>query len=134
MSTEDRILRLENAMSTLVEMLAEQQRQTAEQQRQTAEQQRLNAEQQRLNAEQQRLNAEQQRRTARLEESFVALIDLLGRHEERLDELRDGADELRAAQAQSERKIATLADAQMHTERKLDALIDIVSEQRNGQG
>src|SRR4051794_24497857 len=99
MSTDDRILRLENAMSTLVEMLAEQQR---------------------LTAEQQRLTAEQQRRTSRLEESFTLLVDLLRRHDERMDEFRDGMNALRAAQETSEQKIAALADAQAHTDQKLD--------------
>ena len=98
MSTEDRILRLENAMSTLAEMAAD-----------------------------------QQRRTSRLEESFTVLIDLVRRHDDRMDEFREGLKELRAAQAESERKIGALADAQAHTDKKLDALIDIVRDQRNGQ-
>lgn len=132
MSTDDRILRLENAMSTLVEMLAEQQRLTAEQQRQAVELQRQAAEQQRQAAELQHQAADQQRRTSRLEESFTTLVELLRRHDESLDGLRDGTNELRAAQIESERKIAALADAQAHTDQKLDVLIDIVREQREG--
>jgi chromosome segregation ATPase len=110
MSTEDRILRLENAMSTLLELAAEQQR---------------------LAAEQQRQSAEQQRRTARLEESLVVLIELSRSHNESIDELRAGQIELRAAQTESEQKIAALVDAQIRTEearaefeRKLAALVD----------
>ena len=88
MSAEDRILRLENAMSTLLE----------------------------LAAEQQRLAAEQQRRTARLEESLVMLIELSRSHNEGMDELRSGQVDLRAAQTESEQKIAALVDAQIRTE------------------
>ncbi|HVG30020.1 MAG TPA: hypothetical protein VM864_10005 [Pyrinomonadaceae bacterium] len=134
MSAEDRILRLENAISTLAEMAAEQQRLAAEQ---ASGQQRLSAEQQRLSAEQQRLAAEQQRRTARLEESFVALIELSRSHDEGLDELRSGQVELRAAQTESEQKIAALVDAHIRTEdalaRLAETVNDILRNGRNGQ-
>lgn len=120
MSDEERILRLENAISTLAEL--------------PADQHRITEEQQRLLTDQQRLSADQQRRTARLEESFVTLVDLIRRHDERLDDSQDRMGELRAAQTESERKIATLADAQTHTEHRLDALIDIVRQQHKGQG
>jgi hypothetical protein len=103
MSTDDRILRLENAMSTLLELAAEQQR---------------------LSAEQQRQSAEQQRRTARLEESLVVLIELSRSHNESIDELRSGQIELRAAQTESEQKIAALVDAQIRTEGAHAALAD----------
>jgi hypothetical protein len=127
MSQEERILRLENAMSTLAEL--------------AADQHRLSAEQQQLTAEQQRLLADQQRRTARLEESFVMLIELTRSHDEAIDELK-------AARVESEQKFATLADAmkilaeaqkqlaesQTHSDRRLDALIDIVRQWGNGRG
>ena len=117
MTEAERILRLENAMSTLTELAAEQQQ---------------------LTAEQQRLTADQQRRTARLEESFVALVELARRHDESIDELRA---ELKAAQAETERKFIALADAmrqlaeaQGHSDRRVDALIDIIRKWRDERG
>lgn len=152
MSQDERILRLENAMATLAELAAKQQLLSEDQQRQAAEQQRLMA-------EQQRQIGDQQRRTARLEESFVMLTEMLGRHE-------DSFDELRAAQAETEQKIAALVDAQVrneeahdrgmeevraalaeladamqrlaqsqaYTDRRLDGLIDVVRDLRDGRG
>jgi peptidoglycan hydrolase CwlO-like protein len=123
MSTEDRVLRLENAFTTLVELAAEQNR---------------------------RMN-DQQRRVERLEDSLVTLIELTRSHHEGLDEVKA---ELRAAQADTERKIGALADAQIradersagltdamrrladaqvHTDERLDALIDIVQSRLGGQ-
>jgi chaperonin cofactor prefoldin len=123
MSTEDRVLRLENAFTTLVELAAEQNR---------------------------RMN-DQQRRVERLEESLVTLIELTRSHHEGLDEVKA---ELRAAQADTERKLGALADAQIraeeraagltdamrrladaqaHTDERLDALIDIVQSRLGGQ-
>lgn len=106
MSEDERVLRLENAISTMAE----------------------------LAAKQQLLSEEQQRRTARLEESFVTLVELVRGHDESIDELK-------AARAESERKFAELADAmkgmadaQAHADRRVDALIDIVREWRNGRG
>lgn len=92
-------------------------------------------------------------RLKQLEQAFLKLVELTGSHEERIDTLT-------AAQANSEAKIAALADAQIraesflttlseamttlagrmaelaaaqaHTDRRLDALIDIVREGRNG--
>lgn len=147
MSADERILRLENAMATLAEFSA------GHEQRITL----LEAGLTRLEEGFTRLtegfrsltqvSVGQQRRTARLEESFVTLVQLTRRH-------HDGADELRAAQAEterraaeterraaeterraaeSERRIAALADAQAHSDRRLDALIDIVRNGRNGE-
>jgi uncharacterized coiled-coil protein SlyX len=70
--------------------------------------------------------ADQQRRVTRLEESFVSLVEMMSR-------VNEGMTELRMAQAESERKIAALAEAQTHTDRRLDALIDIVQGWRNNQ-
>jgi hypothetical protein len=100
------------------------------------------------------LAADHQRRISRLEESFVMLVDLTRNQDA-------GMDDLRAAQAEAERKIAALADAnlrteesqahmaeafgrlaealrhlaeaQAHSDQRLDALIDIVHGWRNGQ-
>lgn len=123
MSTEDRVLRLENAFATLVELAAEQNR---------------------------RMN-DHQRRVDRLEESLVTLIELTRSHHEGLDEVKA---ELMTAQADTERKMGTLADAQIraeeraagltdamrrladaqvHTDERLDALIDIVESRLGGQ-
>jgi peptidoglycan hydrolase CwlO-like protein len=85
-------------------------------------------------------------RLTNLEEFVKLMMQWTLRAEERMDELR-------AAQAESEAKIAALADAQIktesvvaslggnmselaaaqkHTEQRLDALIDIVREVREG--
>jgi phage I-like protein len=93
-----------------------------------------------LSADLHRLAADQQRRTGQLEESLLALIKLTGSHDESIDELR-------AAQAESEHKIAALAntminlaesqkqlaESQTHSDRRLDALIDIVRQWGNGR-
>ncbi len=134
MSEEERILRLENAISTLAGLAAEQHRLSEELQRQAVEQQRL--------------IADQQRRSARLEESFVTIVELIRGHDESIDELR-------AAQAESERKqteltatvdglavimkelavaMTELAEAQAHADRRVDALVDIMRDWRNGRG
>jgi hypothetical protein len=87
-----------------------------------------------------------EQRLTNLEEFVRVMMQWTLRAEERMDELH-------AAQANSEAKIAALADAQIktetvvaalaermnelaaaqaHTERRLDALIDIVREMREG--
>ncbi|HEX3559981.1 MAG TPA: hypothetical protein VHU19_12305 [Pyrinomonadaceae bacterium] len=85
------------------------------------------------------LSADHNRRIARPEEAFVKLVELTRNHDEVMDQFR-------AAQAESERKIGALADAQIrtedalkqlaesqaHTDRRLDALIDIIRGERNG--
>lgn len=116
MTEEERFLRLENTMSTLAELAAEQQQ---------------------LMIEQHRLAADQQRRTARLEESFVALVEMTHSHDESIDELKA---DLKIAQAETERKFVVLADtmkqlaeAQGHADRRMDALIDIVRQWGNGR-
>lgn len=97
-------------------------------------------------------------RLARLEDAFTLLIQMSQNMDERVDELShrtdERMDELIAAQANAEAKIAALADAQIrtedalqvltqrvtelvdtqaHTDRRLDALIDIIREGRTGQ-
>ena len=107
--SEERILRLENAMATLAE-----------------------------------LAASTQGRVTRLEEAYVTVVELLRSH-------NDGMTELRASQAEADARIAALADAQIraderlqtalkqlaesqaHTDRRMDALIDIVRGRLNGQ-
>ena len=131
--SEDRILRLENAMATLAEISAQHDERLAaiERSNQRLEQTAQRLEQTVQSLEQtvqslKDLTADVQRRVTRLEESYVAVVELLRSH-------HDGITELRAAQANTEAKIAALADAQIQSERKLDALIDIVRSRLNGQ-
>lgn len=198
--SEDRILRLENAMATLAEISAqhnerlaaielsnqrlEQTNQRLEQTTQRLEQttQRLEQTTQRLGqgfqtltelatnqhegltgvkrtnqtlselaADHQQLIANMQRRVVGLEESRAMLVEMLRSH-------HDGIEELRAAQANADARIAALADAQIrteaamergservqtalaqlaesqtHTDQRLDALINIVRDDRGGR-
>jgi len=103
-----------------------------------------------LAANHHQLIANLQRRVTGLEESQAMLVEMLHSH-------HDGLTELRTAQANAGAKIAALADAQIrteaamergnervqtalaqlaesqtHTDRRLDALIDIVRGGRNG--
>lgn len=117
MSADERILRLENATATLAELSAKQEQRTER----LEEGFRLLTQ---VAAGQQRPVSDQQRRVARLEESYVAAAEMPGRHDHRLDGQDSGLDELRAAQAESERKIAALADAQAETDRKMAALAE----------
>lgn len=98
-------------------------------------------------------------RAARLEEGFQLLTQLIQGHSGQLDTQRDWINQLGEAQAESEQKIAALADAQIrtedalarftasteaalarlaqaqtHTDGRLDALIDIVRGLQGGQG
>ncbi|HYY42486.1 MAG TPA: hypothetical protein VE775_07105 [Pyrinomonadaceae bacterium] len=98
MSTDDRILRLENAMATLAELSANQEGRIAHLEETTA---RL------------------QESTMRLQESFLVLVELASSQDE-------GQEQLRAAQAESERKIAALADAHIRTEDALARLTGMV--------
>ena len=93
-------------------------------------------------------------RLARLENAFVTLTRLAENLDDRLNTQPSWINSLGEAQANSEAKIAALADAQIkteevlvklaeahtklaesqaHTDRRLDALIDIVRELRNGK-
>jgi prefoldin subunit 5 len=49
------------------------------------------------------------------------------------ESLRAGLRELTSKQSRTEEALERLAEAQAHTDRRLDALIDIVQGQRNGQ-
>lgn len=93
-------------------------------------------------------------RLARLEDAFVTLTRVVESIDSRLNtqlgwinSLGEAQVRLEAAQANSEAKIAALADAQIrteealtrlaqaqaHTDQRLDALIDFVRELRNGK-
>ncbi|MET0625154.1 MAG: hypothetical protein ABW250_19605 [Pyrinomonadaceae bacterium] len=116
--SEDRNLRLENAMATLAEISAQHNERLATMER-TAQTLRE------LAVDHQQLIANMQRRVTGLEESNVMLVEMLRRQ-------HDGVVEMRAAQADAATKIAALAVAQAHSDRRLDALIDIVRGGRNG--
>ena len=124
--SEERILRLENALATLAEISAQHDERLAaiERSNQRLEQTSQRLEQTVLSLKE--LTADGQRRVTRLEESYVAVVELLRSH-------HDGITELRGAQAHADARIAALADAQAHSDRKLDALIDIVRGRLNGQ-
>jgi DNA repair exonuclease SbcCD ATPase subunit len=119
MTTDERLLRLENAFTTLAE-----------------------------------LASSHHQRMSTLEQSFQTLVELARGAEERMDQHLSWINQLGDAQANSESRIAALADAQIrtdealvklieaqtklaesqaHTDRRLDALIDIVREWRNGK-
>jgi hypothetical protein len=142
--SEERNLRLENAMATLAEI-------SAQHDERLAAAERTNQTLRELAADHQQLIANMQRRVTGLEESRAMLVELLRSH-------HDGITEMRAAQANADAKIAALAAAQIrteaamergnervqaalaqlaesqtHTDQKLDALIDIVRGGRNGQ-
>jgi chromosome segregation ATPase len=65
-------------------------------------------------------------RIARLEDSFQTLVQLAENTESRLDRVESTSSAL-------ESKMAALAEAQIHTDERLSALIDIVREDRNGK-
>ena len=117
--SEESILRLENAMATLAELSAQHDERLAAIERSN---QSLAQTVQALGV----LTANVQRRVTRLEESYVTVVELLRSH-------HDGIAEMRAAQANADAKIAVLAESQAHSDRKLDALMDIVRTRFNGQ-
>jgi chromosome segregation ATPase len=76
-------------------------------------------------------------RNIELAQSFQTVVDLLRRHDERLDEVRE-------ARSDTDRRIAALVDAQIHTDEAIERLsgrvdklaetVDRYIEGRNGQG
>src|SRR5215212_6360444 len=109
--SEERILRLENAMATLAEISAQHDERLAaiERSNQRLEQTAQSLEQTVQSLKE--LTADVQRRVTRLEESYVTVVELLrSRHE--------GITELRAAQANADAKIAALAESQAHSNQK----------------
>jgi hypothetical protein len=95
MTTEERVLRLENAFATLAEMVANEKTRTD------------------------------------------LLLQLVRDHEERSETHGSWINQLGTAQAESERKIAALVDAQIRTEESLSRLSvtveRLVDERSNGQ-
>ncbi len=117
--SEESTRRLEKAMARLAELAAQHDERLATTER-TAQTLRE------LAGAHQQLIANMQRRVTGLEEANVMLVELLRHH-------HDGITELRAAQANADAKIAALAESQAHTDRRLDALIDIVRGGFNGR-
>lgn len=72
-------------------------------------------------------------RIARLEDSFQILVQLAQITESRLDRLESISSSLESNMAALASNMAHLAEAQIHSDERLSALIDIVREQRNGR-
>ena len=124
--SEESTRRLENAMAKLAETSAQHDERLAVHEERLAAIERTNEILKALAADAHQSLANMQRRVTGLEEVNATLVRLLQHH-------NDGITEMRAAQANADAKIAALADAQIHSERKLDALIDIVRGRRNGE-
>jgi phage shock protein A len=80
------------------------------------------------------------RRITRLEDSMTALLDAQIRAEDNVSALAgnvsaltDNVSALSGKMDILSEKMTELAQAQAHTDRKLDALIDIIREDRNGE-
>lgn len=133
MTTEERLLRLENAFATLAELAARQHERTdsLEQSHQILVQLVRNMDErmdQHLTWINQ-LGAE----SVNADVKIAALADA----QIRADEARTNADAkiaaLADAQIRTEASLGRLAEAQAQTDKRLDALIDIVREGRNGK-
>jgi chromosome segregation ATPase len=117
--SEESTRRLENAMAKLAET-------SAQHDERLAAIERTNEMLKALAADAHQLLANMQRRVTGLEEVNATLVNLLQHH-------HDGITEMRAAQANADARIAALAQSQAHTDRRLDALIDIVRGGLNGK-
>jgi chromosome segregation ATPase len=98
-------------------------------------------------AEHQRLLAGHERRVINLNEAFQSLAAMFQRHQEWMAEIRavqaetghklaalvDAQIRAQEAAADSERKIAALAESQTHSDRRLGALIDVVRDLLDGR-
>ena len=168
MSADERILRLENAMATLAELSAQHNERMAQNdERKAQHDERISAiarqnellltlvakHDERMAQNDQRtstlaqqnelllkLTAQHDGRIASLEKSFQALTQLAVSASERADQHGAWINQLGAAQAEADAKIAALADAQIRTEKalarltlKVDNLTDLVRGGRNGQ-
>ncbi|MGH9907029.1 MAG: hypothetical protein ACRD8U_15780, partial [Pyrinomonadaceae bacterium] len=69
----------------------------------------------------------------RLEESFQLLVQLAQTTDSRLDIVDSNVADLQSNNAALESNMIALAAAQVHSEQRLSALIDIVREGRNGK-
>ena len=161
MSADERILRLENAMATIAELAAQHNERMAQHDERSAalarqnelllklgaqHEERMTQHEERISAIARqnelllKLTAQHDGRTASLEKSFQALTQLAVSASERADQHGAWINQLGAAQAETEVKIAALADAQVRTEEalarltlKVDNLTDLVRGGRNGE-
>ena len=101
MSADERNLRFENAMATLAELAARHDERMAQHDEHMAQ---------------------HNERIASLEKSFQTLTQLAVSASERADQHGAWINQLGTAQAESDVKIAALADAQIHTEEGMNAL------------
>ncbi len=124
MTTEERVLRIENAFATLSELVAQSHELAAQAQR-------LAAESQALAAQSQELASRVSERTTNLERSIEILTELARNASERADTHDAWINQLGRAQAESEQKIAALADAQIRTEDALKKLFE--RDERRGE-
>ncbi|HEV3470950.1 MAG TPA: hypothetical protein VG148_16625 [Pyrinomonadaceae bacterium] len=109
MAEEERNRRFENALATLSELASNQEGRLTALERLAASQDGRMAILEKLAADHHRLLASHERRIVGLSEAFKTVAELSQRHQ-------GGVEELRAAQAEAEQKIAALADAQIRTE------------------
>lgn len=72
------------------------------------------------------MQAQSEIRLSRVEESFVLLVQVARITDERLDTLSQKMEILTEAQARTDNRMAELAEAQIHTEERLNALINVV--------
>ena len=123
--SEESTRRLENAMAKLAETSAQHDERLAVHEERLAAIERTNEMLKALAADAHELLANMHRRVTGLEEVSATLVSLLQHH-------NDGITEMRAAQANADARIAALAESQAHTDRRLDALIDIARTRFNG--
>jgi hypothetical protein len=72
-------------------------------------------------------------RLAEMERSFQILVQLAQSGSERMDTQQGWINQLGEAQVNLAGRMSELAEAQTHTDQRLDALIDIVQGGRDGQ-
>ncbi len=72
------------------------------------------------------IQAQAETRLSRVEESFVLLVQMARITDERLDNLSEKMGMLTEAQARTDNKLADLAEAQTHTDERLNTLINVI--------
>jgi hypothetical protein len=72
------------------------------------------------------IQANSEIRLGRVEESFILLVQLAKLTDDRLDTLTQSMTILTEAQARTDTKLAELAEAETHTEERLNTLINVV--------
>ena len=72
-------------------------------------------------------------RLARVEESFVVLVQLAQNSDSRIDAIETRVNLVETTMVKLQANMAILAESQAHSDARLSALIDIVREDRNGR-